>query len=198
MLLGHQTFLLFGLHGVAFLGEHLHLAFEHLVLAQLALQRTVVERGLQAGFQAYLVEALLTIGEHPGIIPLELVLEPFSHHLIGAQEVGCGDTFAIGWVGDDDAFLCGVGEVLEVLLVNGDAVAESGSLHIETGGVDGLHLDVVAVDVVGELPLLRVVIIDAVEKVGIEVGPFLEGKLLAEQAWCHVTGNEGSLDGQGA
>ena len=48
-----------------------------------------------------------------------------------------------------------------------------------------------------ELTLLRVVVVYLVKQVGIEVGPLLKGKLLAEQARCHVVGDECCLDEQG-
>ena len=51
---------------------------------------------------------------------------------------------------------------------------------------------------VRKFALVRIVVIDLVEKVGIEVGPFLEGKLLTEQARSHVTGYQCSLDEQRA
>ena len=45
-----------------------------------------------------------------------------------------------------------------------------------------------------ELALLRVVVVDLVEEVLVEVGPFLKGKLLAEDTRRDVAGDEGSLD----
>ena len=48
-----------------------------------------------------------------------------------------------------------------------------------------------------ELALLRVVVIDHVEEILVEIVPFLEGKLLAEYTWRDVAGDEGSFDGDG-
>ena len=126
------------------------------------------------------------------------MLQPFANHAIGAQQVGRRDTLAIRRVGHHDGRLLWLREVLEVLLVDGDVGRESGSLHIQAGRVDSFHVDIVAIDVVLELAFGRVVIIDTVEEVGIEVGPLLEGKFLAEESRRHVAGYKCSLDGQRA
>ena len=51
------------------------------------------------------------------------MLQPLANHPVGAQQVGCGDAFAVGRIGHDDAWLAGVGEVLEVALLNGYILA---------------------------------------------------------------------------
>ena len=48
-----------------------------------------------------------------------------------------------------------------------------------------------------ELSFLTVVVVDLIEEVCIEVGPFLEGILLTEESWCHVPGDESGLDENG-
>ena len=48
-----------------------------------------------------------------------------------------------------------------------------------------------------ELALLRVVVINRIEEILVEIVPLLEGKLLAEYTWRDVSGYEGSLDGDG-
>ena len=88
-------------------------------------------------------------------------------------------------------------EVLEVTFLNGDVAGQTSSLRIEACSIDSLDVYVVAVDMVVKLTLLRVVIVYLVEEVGVEVGPFLEGKFLAEQTRSHVAGNECSLNEQG-
>ena len=45
-----------------------------------------------------------------------------------------------------------------------------------------------------KLTLLRVVVVDSVEKVLVEVRPLLESKLLAEHTWRDVACDEGCLD----
>ena len=197
VLLGHLTTFLVTLDLTTLRAEHLHLAIKQLVLAELTFQRAVEQRNLDAWLQAYLVETLLTVTQHPGIVARELMLQPLTYHFIGTQQVGRRDAFAVRWIGHHDALLLRLLEVLEVLLLHRDAVGQPGCLHVQASRVDGLHVDVVAVDMVFELPLLRVVIVDAVEEVGIEVGPLFEGILLAEQAGCHILGNESSLHKQG-
>ena len=46
-----------------------------------------------------------------------------------------------------------------------------------------------------ENALLRIVVINRIEEILVEIVPLLEGKLLAEYAWRDVAGDEGSLDG---
>ena len=122
VLLGHLTLLILCLHDTTLMTEILQLTVEDLVFAEFTLQRTIVERNLDAWLQTDLFEALLTVGEYPGIIVEELVFQTFPNHLIGTQQVGRGDTFAVGWVGDDDALVLRLYEILEVLLLNGDGI----------------------------------------------------------------------------
>ena len=49
-----------------------------------------------------------------------------------------------------------------------------------------------------EFSFLAFVVVDAVEEVGVEVWPFLEGVFFAEEAWGHVLRNEGCFDEQSA
>ena len=90
--------------------------------------------------------------------------------------------------------MIGLLKVLEVLLLHSDLFRQSGCLDVQACRVDSLHVDVVAIDMIWELALLRVVVIDLVEEVLVEVGPFLKGELLAEDARGDVAGDEGSLD----
>ena len=195
-LFGHGLLLFVALDDAAFGAELAELAFKHLVLAELAFERTVEQRNLDAGLQSDGIEAFLAVAEHPGFVALEFVLQLLADHLVGGKEVGCGDALAVRGIGDEDGRLGGLGEVLEILLLHGDGLGEACGLCVEAGGVDGLHVDVVAIDVVAELFFARVVVVDFIEEVFVEVGPFLEGKFLAEDAGRHVVGNEGCLDEQ--
>ena len=189
----HRLLLVLRLYDAALFAELLHLAFEHGILAELTLQRTVVERNLDRGFQSYLFETFLAVAQNPCVVAAEGMLQPFAYHFVGAQEVGCGDAFAVGRIHHDDALLGRSGEVFEILLADGDFLRQTSCAHVEIGGVDGFHVVVVAVDVVFEVALLRVVVVDFVEQVGVEVRPFLESKLFAENAWRNVACDEGSL-----
>ena len=194
--LSHLALLFFRLHDTAFRTEILQLAVKHLVLTELTLQRTIVKRILDAGLQSDLVEALLTIREHPGVIALELMLQSLTDHLICSQKVWRGDTLSVRWIGDNDTLLCRLCKFLEVLLLDGDVAGETRCLHIQQSGVYRLDIHIIAIDMVLELPFLTLVIVDLVEELGIEVGPFLECILVTEQARCHVLGNQGCLDQQ--
>ena len=79
-----------------------------------------------------------------------------------------------------------------------DGIRQSCSLDIHTSGIHSLDVDIVAIDVILEFTFLTLVVIDFVEELGIEIRPFLKGKLLSEESWSHVLGNERSLDKQGA
>ena len=124
------------------------------------------------------------------------MLQALANHLIGVEQVGRGDALAIGWVGHHQGRLGRLLEVLEVLQLHADDLCQTGSTHVQTSLCHGLRIDVVAIDVVVEVALLRVVVVDLVEEFLVEVGPFLEGELLAEQAWTHIAGDEGCLDEQ--
>ena len=126
------------------------------------------------------------------------MFQAFANHLVGGQQVGGRNTFSVGWVGNDDAGVQGLLEILEVLLCHRDVAGQSRSLDIHACGVDSFDIYIVAVDVVVERSLLGVVIINLVEELRVEVGPLLKGELLAEQTRCHITGDKGSLDEQGA
>ena len=193
VLLGHLALLVIGLHHSALRAEVLHLAIEYGILAELTLQRTVVDRYLYRRLQTYLLETLLAVAENPRLVAHELMLEPLTYHLVRAKEVGSGYTLAIRRVAHDDALLRRTLEVLEVGLLHGDVAGETCGPHVHACRVHGLDVYVVAVYVVLELTLLRVVIVYAVEEFLIEVGPTLESELLAEYARAHVVGYEGGL-----
>ena len=125
------------------------------------------------------------------------MFESLSNHAVGTEQVGCGDALSVGWVHDDDALVGRLYEVLEVSLVDGDVGRESCRLDVESGGVHGLHVYVISIDMVLELPFLRVVVVDLVKEIAVEVGPFLKGELLSEDARCDVPGDECGFDDDG-
>ena len=180
MFFGHLAFLLFGLYDTTLRAEVLQLAVEHLILAELALQRSIIKRYLDAWLQANLVETLLAVAQYPGVVALKLVLQSLAYHLVSTQQVGRRNALAVRWVRYHDALVGGLCKVLEVLLLYGYDVAQSCGLHVHTCGVHSLHVDVVTVYLVVELALQTLVVVNLVEQVGVEVGPLLECKLLAE------------------
>ena len=197
VLLSHLALLALSLHNTAFRTEVLHLAVEHHILAEFALQASVEYRNLDRWFQTNLLEALLAVAQYPSLVAGKSLLEALTDHLVGVQEVRGRDALAVWRVHHDDALLGRLGEVLEVLLGDGDILAQSGSTHVEISCIDSLHVNIVTIDMVLELALLRVVVIDHVEEILVEIVPLLEGKLLAEYTWRDVAGDEGSFDGDG-
>ena len=196
MLFGHLSLLLFGLYDATFLAEILHSAVEDAVLAELALQRSVVHGNLDRRLQADSLEALLTIAQHPSLVTHEGVLQTLAYHLVGIEQIWSRDTFAIRRVYYENALLGRLCEVLEVGTIDGNVVGKTSSTHVKTSCVDCLHVDVVTIDMVCKLTFLRVVIIDSIEKLSIVIRPLLESELLAEHARTHVMGNKSSLDGE--
>ena len=79
------------------------------------------------------------------------MFQSLAYHLIGAKQVGGGDTLAIGRVGYHNTLLLGLGEVLEVTLLNGDITGQTCSLYIQTSRVDCLDVDIVSVNMMMEL-----------------------------------------------
>ena len=124
------------------------------------------------------------------------MLQALAYHLICIEKVGGRDTLAIRRVYYENALLGRLSEVLEVGTIDSNVVGKTGCTHVKTGCVDCLHVDVITIDMVCELTFLRVVIIDSIEKLSIEIRPLLESELLAEHARTHVMGNKSSLDGE--
>ena len=197
VLLSHLALLALSLHNTAFRTEVLHLAVEHHILAEFALQASVEYRNLDRWFQTNLLEALLAVAQYPSLVAGKSLLEALTYHLVGVQKVRGRDALSVWRVHHDDALLCWLGEVLEVLLGDGDVLAQSGSTNVEVGCVYSLHVNIVTIDMVLELALLRVVVINHVEEILVKIVPLLEGKLLAEYTWRDVAGDEGSFDGDG-
>ena len=75
-------------------------------------------------------------------------------------------------------------------------LAETCSFHIEPCCVHGFHVDIIAIDVVGEVAFFRIIVVDGVEEFLIEVGPFLECKRFAKHTGIDVACDEGSFDEQ--
>ena len=192
----HAAFL--GSLYVATLSTHVvELSAEYLVLAQLAFQTSVVQRCTQRRFQTNLVETFFPVAQYPCLVIYELMLQSLANHLIESQQVGSRDTFSIGRIRNDDALLLRLGEVSEILLLNGNLLAQTGSLHVGSGNGYGRTTDVVAVNMVLEGMLLTVVLIDLIEKFLVEVRPFLKGIFLSVHTGSNASGYQCSLYGDG-
>ena len=145
-----------------------------------------------------MVEAFLAVAQHPCVVVLELMLKRFANHAVCAEQVGSGYAFAVGRIGNHYRLVLRLLEVFEVGHFHADVLSQSGCAHVEAGRLYGLGVYVIAVYVVRELAFLRVVVVYAVEEVGVEVGPLLERIALAEHARSHVAGDERGLDKQRA
>ena len=145
-----------------------------------------------------MVEAFFAIAEHPCVVSCEVVFELCANHFVQSEQVGCGDAFAVWWVGDDDGFFCGLCEVGKVLLCDADFFAQSGCFDVGCCCGYGVSVDVVGVDVVVEVVFSGFVFVDAVEEFLVEVGPFLEGVFFAVYAWCDASCYECCFDGYGS
>ena len=196
MLLCHLTLLVLSLHHAAVLTEVLHGAVEDGILAELALQRSVINRNLDGWLQTDGLEAFLAVAQHPSLVAHESMLQTLANHLICIEEVRRRDALSVRRIGHHDALVGRLLEVLEVSMLHGDVLCETCCTNVKTGCVNGLHVHVVAIDMVCELALLRVIVINLVEEFLVEVGPLLEGEALAEDARAHVMGDESSLDEQ--
>ena len=203
----HRTFLpelqvslevLLRLDFQSFLAPVAQLAAEHLVAAEFALKRTVVEHDAGGWTHADALEALLAIAEYPCVVVDERMLERAADVAVQAQDVVGGDTLAVGRIGHHDGGFGGLLQVAHVLLTDYDVVGNAGGLRILRRNGNGRMVDVVAVDFMVKLALLRVVVVDSVEKLGVEVLPALECKLFAEHARVDIPCDKGSLDENGA
>ena len=168
---------------------------EQLVLPQFAGQGAVEEWHDGRGLQANLVEQLFLVADDPRLVALKGVLQTGAEETVEVVEVVGLEAFAVGRVGHHDGRRFGLGELLQVAMFDVDVLRHACRADVGLSDVDGFPVVVVAVDMVVELAFGAVVVVDAVEELSIEVGPFLKGKLLAEHAWGDATCDEGGLDG---
>ena len=198
---------LFLRHAAALLGrldvaatgpEAVHGAVEELVFSKLAVDRAVHQRHLETGAQAHLVEELFLARDHPGIVSREGMLQALAQGAIHGVEVGRRQALAIGRVGNHDGRRGGLGELAYVLLLQNDTIGHAGAFGVSRGSLDGRQVQVVAIYLVVEGALLRVVVVDAVEQIAVEVLPPLKAEALAKHARIDVSGHESGLDEDGA
>ena len=87
-------------------------------------------------------------------------------------------------------------KVLEVLELDCNIVRQAGSLHVLSGYGHRRTVVVIAIGMVQELALLRVVVVNLVKQFGIEIGPTLECEALAEHAGGDIASYQRCLNGQ--
>ena len=84
VLLGHGLALLIGAHYTALALKFFDFAAEKGVLPEFTFQRSVEQWRLDGWLQTYLVKALLTVTQYPGLVAIKLVLQSFTYHAVGA------------------------------------------------------------------------------------------------------------------
>ena len=122
------------------------------------------------------------------------MFQTFAYHLVGGQQVGGRDAFAVGRIGDNNALFCRLLKIFKVGFFNSDVVGETCCTHIEACRVNGFDINIVAIDVVLELAFLAFIVVDTVKQILIEIAPALEGELFTEDTRAHVVSDEGCLD----
>ena len=222
-LFAHLTALVVGLDEASGSTMLVQTAVEKHVLAQLALQRTVVKGCLQRRLQSDLVEALLAVAQDPRLAACQFTLQLLPDSLVQAQQVGRRDALAIRRIRDDEEVRASlvacrrrgdapglVGSSIhdrggqrklrltEVGLLDGDVLSQARSLHVASRDAHSLRVVVATIDVMGELALAGVVVVDALEEFAVEVGPLLEGIALTEHARSDAASDQRCLDTQRA
>jgi hypothetical protein len=126
------------------------------------------------------------------------MFQPFANHVVKFEEIVGRDTFPIRRIGDHDRLLCGLFELLEVLLLDDDVLGCTGCFDVLGSNGDGARTAVVSVYLMFKGTLLTVVVVYLVVQLGIEIFPFLEGVVLTEDAGVDVAGDEVRFYGEGS
>ncbi len=153
-----------------------------------------MERNLHGGLQTYLGKLLVAVADYPGMPALEIILQRGADRLIEGVDILRFQTLAIWRVGDKNSFRCIVGPFSYGFALYLHHVVDARRLHVLACDGDSLRRKVAAVDLIGKLTFLRIVVIYFFEKILIEVRPFLESEALAVDAGVDVGGYESGLD----
>ena len=163
-------------------------------LQQLAIQAAIVERIAHRRLQANLERLFLVAAHEPHVIAHEGVLELGAQVTVELVDVLHLEALTVGRIADDGTLLGDDGDIPEVAALQLDILVQSSALDVGARYGNGLALDVAAVDLVGELPLLAVVVIDFVKQLLVIVGPLLEGIMVTIDARSDIGGDERCLD----
>ena len=125
------------------------------------------------------------------------MLQALAQGPVDAEQVGRDEALAVRRVGYHQRLLGWILEILDVAAFHGDAVGYAGALGVGQRRLDGALVQVVAVNLVRKLALCRIVIVNTVQELAVEVFPFLETVSLAEHAGINVARHECRLDQQG-
>ena len=160
VLLAHAAAFLGGLHLAAGSAKRVELAVEELIFAELAVERAVVEGNFETRLQADGFKAFFLVTDNPSLVAAEGMFQRLADHLIKPREVFGLEAFAVWRVGHHDRLLGRLLKLLEVALLQGYDVAHACSLHVGIGCLNGTQVKVVAVNLMVEGTLLRVVVVN--------------------------------------
>ena len=124
------------------------------------------------------------------------MFQTLAQHFVCFEKIFRDETLAVGGIDNHQGSVGVLLEVFDVAALNLDAVGHHGRLYVAARTTDHAAVDVVTVYFVEEFFFFGVVLVYAAEKLAIEVAPFLERKLFAEDTGSNVAGDEGCLDGQ--
>ncbi len=171
-------------------------AVEEDIFPERALERTVVERYLDGRLEADPVEMFILIAQYPDMPACEILLQSRSERRIEHVDVVGTQTFAIRGICDHHTFGGVLRPFIEGTSRQLDHLLDTGRLYILACDSDCVSVDVATVDLICEILFLAIVIIEAFEQFGIEVGPFFKGKALAEDSRVDVGRDERRFDQQ--
>ena len=163
-------------------------AVEQHILAQRALQRTVQHRYLQRRLQADIVEVLGVRPDDPGVPAREVAFQVVADATEHLGHVLLLQTVVVRRIHHQTSLLGIVGPVGHGLHFHRHHVVHLRVLDVLAGYGHGLGVDVAAHDLEIEGAFSRVVVIESLEQLGVEVRPLLESESLAVDAGIDVGG----------
>ncbi len=133
------------------------------------------------------------------MVSLEHIFQAVAYCGIQGVHIGGRYAFAVRRIGHK--YACRLRSFIPAryrLDFKADILGHTGTFYILAGYVDGFGRYVGAHDGIHGIALSAVVVEYAVEQVGVEILPALEGKAAAIDAGIDVGGNHGSLDKEGS
>ena len=169
-------------------------AIEKHILPQRALDASVENRKLHRRLQSDAGDIVVIRPDYPHVPAGEILFQAVADAPVELVDIVRFQTVSVGWICHHHArlgvfrpFRQGTARDLHHLL-------HLCRPHVPACYGHGLRVDVAAVYLEGELTLVAVVIVEPLEEVGVEIGPFLEGEMRAVDARVDVGGDEGGLD----
>ena len=168
-------------------------------MAQLAVQRTVVQVYLGGGSQTYATEVFFAIADNPCLPTGKNVFKFRPYGLVESLHVRSADTLTIRRIGDDNAFgcrcffPCGYGLYGQIHILG-----HTGGSEVAAGYINGCRRDVTADDGMCDGAFFTIVIGQTIKEVGIKIGPMFKGKALTEHTRLDIGGNQSGFHKEGA